>query len=78
MPKFKVGDRVMLPRDNIIVPREFSGRTGTVTEVYAEIQVQNTAGDREVPTYMVKFEGEDDAVLVGEDWLRNDSEGRDE
>ena len=63
MPKFKVGDKVVLPKDKIIVPREFSGRTGTVTEVNAEIQVQTTAGDREVPTYMVKFEGEGDAML---------------
>ena len=69
MPKFKVGDKVVLPRDKIIVPREFSGWTGTVTEVYAEIQVQNTPGGHEAPTYMVKFEGEDDAMLVGEDWL---------
>ncbi len=69
MPKFKVGDKVVLPSDNIIVPQEFSGRTGTITEVYAEMRVQNTPSDPWVPTYMVEFEGEDDAMLVEEDWL---------
>lgn len=69
MPKFKVGDKVVLPSDKIIVPREFSGRMGTVTEVHTETPVQNTPGDRLAPTYMVKLEGEDDVLLVGEDWL---------
>ena len=72
MPRFKVGDKVVLPSDKIIVPREFSGRTGTVTEVRADMPVQGTpgkAGGRLAPTYMVKLEGEDDAMLVGEDWL---------
>ena len=72
MPKFKIGDNVVLPRDKIIVPREFVGRSGTVTEVYADMPVQGTPGmpgDRLAPTYMVKLEGEDDAMLVGEDWL---------
>lgn len=69
MPKFKVGDQVVLPSDKLIVPQAFSGRTGTVTEVYAEIQVQSTPRDRLAPTYMVRFDGEDDAMLIGEDWL---------
>ena len=69
MPRFKVGDKVVLPSDKIIVPREFSGRTGTVTEVHADMPVQSMPGQRLAPTYMVKLEGEDDAMLVGEDWL---------
>ena len=69
LPKFKAGDKVMLPRDNMIVPREFSGRTGTVTEVHADMQVQGAPGSPLSPTYMVQLDGEDDAMLVGEDWL---------
>lgn len=69
MPKFKVGDKVVLPSDKLIVPRAFSGRTGTVTEVHADVPVQNTPSDSLVPTYMVQFDGEEDAMLVGEDWL---------
>ena len=69
MARFKVGDKVVLPSDKIIVPREFSGRSRTITEVYADMPVQSNPGDRLAPTYMVKLEGEDDAMLVGEDWL---------
>ena len=69
MPKFNVGDKVVFATDNLIVPQDFSGRSGKVTEVYAEMQVQNGPGDTWVPTYMIQFEGEDDAMLVEEDWL---------
>ena len=69
MPKFKVGDKVVLPSDNILVPKEFSGLTGTVTQVHAEMQVKNRPSDPWVPTYMVQFQGEDDAMLIEEDWL---------
>ena len=69
MPKFKVGDKVVFPTDKTFVPQEFFGRAGMVTEVYAELQVQNRPGDPWVPTYMVLFEEEDEAMLVEEDWL---------
>ena len=69
MAKFKAGDRIVLPSDKLIVPREFSGRRGVVTEVHADLQVQGAPGSRLAPTYMVLFDGEDDALLVGEDWL---------
>lgn len=69
MPKFEIGDKVVLPRDKIVVPREFLGRTGTVTEVLADLPVQGARGAPLAATYMVLFDGEDDAVLVGEDWL---------
>lgn len=69
MPKFKVGDKVVFARNNRVVAQEFAGRSGTVTEVYADLQVQNMPGDPWVPTYMVHLEGEDDPMLVEEDWL---------
>ena len=69
MPKFKVGDKVVLPTDKIVVPRAFSGRTGTVSEVHADLPVQGARGAPLAATYMVLLDGEDDAVLVGEDWL---------
>ena len=69
MPKFKVGDKVVLPAGKIAVPREFAGWTGTVTEVHDELQVQSGPSDPRVPTYMVRFEGEDGAFLIEEDWL---------
>ena len=71
MPKFDVGDKVVFARDNVIVPQDFAGRLGTVTEVHADMQVQNRPGDPWVPTYMVLFKGEDGAMLVEEDWLEN-------
>ena len=71
MTKFKVGDKVALPSDNLFVPKEFSGRTGIVAEVYAELQVQSRPGDPWVATYMVQFEGEDEAMLIEEDWLED-------
>ena len=69
MARFKVGDKIVLPSDKIIVPREFSGRSGTITEVFADMPVHSDPGQRLAPTYMVKVEREDDAMLVGEDWL---------
>ena len=69
MPEFIVGDKVVFVTDKLIVPQDFAGRSGNVTEVYALMQVQNKPGDPWVPTYMIQFEGEDDAMLVEEDWL---------
>lgn len=71
MPKFSVGDRVRLPTDRVIVTKEFSGRAGTVTKVFGDLQVRNRASDPFVPTYMVQFEGEDGPMLVEEDWLES-------
>ncbi len=58
MPKFKIGDTVAFAKDNVLVPQEFSRRMGTVIEVLADLQVQNTPADPWVPTYMVRFDGE--------------------
>lgn len=69
MPKFEIGATVVFAKDNVLVPRDFSGRMGTVTEVLADLQVQNTPADPWVPTYMVRFDGEQEAMLVEEDWL---------
>ena len=68
MPKFNVGDKVVFATDKLIAPQDFTGRSGKVTEVYAAMQVQNKPGDPWVPTYMIQFEGEDDAMLVEDDW----------
>ncbi len=69
MPEFNVGDKVVFARDKPLLAQDFAGRLGTVTEVHADMQVQNRPDDPWVPTYMVLFEGEDGAMLVEEDWL---------
>lgn len=70
MLKYSVGAKVAFAEDKLILAPEFAGRSGRVTEVYSEMQVQNLPGDPWVPTYMVLFEGENDAMLEEEDWLQ--------
>ena len=70
MPKYSVGAKVAFAEDKLNLAPEFAGRSGRVTEVYSEMQVQNLPGDPRVPTYMVLFEGENDAMLEEEDWLQ--------
>lgn len=49
MPKYSVGAKVAFAEDKLILAPEFAGRSGRVTEVYSEMQVQTCLETRGFP-----------------------------